>query len=75
LGLLNTLSKALGAPAFFGVPTAGRLVLLLGLMLVSDFFLVPSPEKMDRGDPLPPLPTHQSQAGRRGWAGRQSQEQ
>ena len=72
LGLLNMIGKWLGASPYLGIPTAGRMALFVGLALVLEFAVVPSPAKMDRGDPLPPLPTHETQAGRRGWAGRHS---
>ncbi|HLF77014.1 MAG TPA: hypothetical protein VJB57_05930 [Dehalococcoidia bacterium] len=71
LGLLNTLVKALGEPAFLGIGWAGRAAVLVGLTLAQDILVIPSPEKMDRGDPLPPLPTHQSSGSRRGWGAKE----
>ena len=70
LGLLNTIGKTFGAPAFLGVGSAGRVAAFL-LLTLSFNFALPSPEKMDRGDPLPPLPTRQSSGHRRGWGARE----
>ena len=73
LGLLNMIGKWLGASPYLGIPTAARIALFIGLTLVLEFVVVPSPRKMDRGDPLPPLPTHEAQAGRRGWGSTSSE--
>ena len=75
LGLLNMIGKSLGMSPYLGIPTAGRIALFIGLTLMLEFAIVPSPAKMDRGDPLPPLPTHEIQAGRRGWGERSQSSQ
>lgn len=56
MGLLNEASIALGAGKFFGLSTPFRIVMygvFVGLLCL---FVLPSQEKLERGDPLPPLP-------------------
>ena len=57
LGIVFQAGRALGAPQFLGLPTVARVALFLGLTSLLSAFAIPSYEKMDRGAPLPPLPT------------------
>jgi hypothetical protein len=56
IGLLNQAGLALGTSEYFGIGTAGRLIIFAGGTVLLSAFVIPSHEKMDRGDPLPPLP-------------------
>jgi hypothetical protein len=70
IGLLNAAGTAMGTAPFLGVGWAGRFAAVVGLTVVLDLKVIPSPEKMDRGDPLPPLPKHEPDERRRSWTER-----
>ena len=56
MGLANLVAQGLGLSEFFGAPREIRGVAVLALTVGLTTLVVPSAEKMDRGDPLPPLP-------------------
>jgi hypothetical protein len=56
IGLLNQAGMALGASEYLGIGTPGRLAIYAGAVVALCAFVLPSQEKLDRGDPLPPLP-------------------
>jgi Na+-driven multidrug efflux pump len=59
MGLINLTAQALGFSEFFGAPTEARVGLLGALTAGLTTLVLPSPEEMDRGGPLPPLPSMQ----------------
>jgi hypothetical protein len=56
LGAINAIGQLFGASELFGLGSAIRAVILLALACLISVFVLPSPEKVDQRETLPPLP-------------------
>jgi hypothetical protein len=59
MALVNLTAQGLGFSEFFGSPRLIRAGALVALTVLFTTLVVPSAEKMEAGDPLPPLPSGQ----------------
>lgn len=57
MGLLNEAAVTLGGPEYLGLPVAARAIALVSIAGFISLLVLPSPEKLEQAEPLPPLPS------------------